>query len=444
MIKINVKRTFEDFEPINEHQITPCVKRFSDLFPELICCPADEQKQKLDEINSLLDEMDDMDLRHILSKELFKKINEMIEKKKLSLENALLLAKHVGFCKLQNIMWIDCFERTSLGERIEKMIVEEDLKKKEEKNEKLLADLCECYLLLNNGFSSELVSICVPCLLKVALNKDESEETQKEVEMALLALSNISKFYKIKKEMYLNDIREIIKYHHEHHNLTQLAYQSAWMFLMDRFHEDEELEGVIVNELHFVGEATKELQELMESGHWKKKEKCRKFSKEVFITKKWLTTISRYFNWRWINTDNCEELVSCLAKLCRVTRKSYLGIFRNCIDIFEQMIDKRFSDVTDFLGGEAVNLLLEDFCRLALPNKLMQRRLILFGAISKNLKGKKRTQAQETKRKKTAKELFEKYEEEGFEDIIFGFIRSFSNDLFKSVHKKLDDFFVYF
>ncbi|KAH7819689.1 uncharacterized protein MONOS_17934 [Monocercomonoides exilis] len=76
------------------------------------------------------------------------------------------------------------------------MIAEEEEKKeKEKRNEKLLVDLCECYLFLSCGFTHELLSVCSPCLLKAASVKEESEENQKDVEMALLALSCIRADY---------------------------------------------------------------------------------------------------------------------------------------------------------------------------------------------------------------------------------------------------------
>ncbi|KAH7829798.1 uncharacterized protein MONOS_3341 [Monocercomonoides exilis] len=140
---------------------------------------------------------------------------------------------------------------------MKEMIIDENEKKKEV-NEKILTDLCESYLLLNRWPSSEMDSIIVPCLLKVASKKDETEEAQKEVEIALLALGNIGFWEKL----YLNEITDIIKYHQEHQNLTRLAYQSAWGILIYGFTKVDSLEEVIVNELHFVREATRELEEL--------------------------------------------------------------------------------------------------------------------------------------------------------------------------------------
>ncbi|KAH7828412.1 uncharacterized protein MONOS_15190 [Monocercomonoides exilis] len=104
--------------------------------------------------------------------------------------------------------------------------------------------------------------MCVSCLLKVTLKKEEDEETQKEVEMALLALSCIYSHYEIEQKQYLNEIKEIIHYHQEHHNLTRLAYLYAWEFLILRLNTDKSLNEVIVNELHFIREARREIEDL--------------------------------------------------------------------------------------------------------------------------------------------------------------------------------------
>ncbi|KAH7818590.1 uncharacterized protein MONOS_17999 [Monocercomonoides exilis] len=71
-------------------------------------------------------------------------------------------------------------------------------------------------------------------LLREGLKKGESEDVQKDVDLALSALGNIKLSSIMKREMYLNEITEIIKYHQAHHNLTHLAYQSAWQFLTSR------------------------------------------------------------------------------------------------------------------------------------------------------------------------------------------------------------------
>eukprot|EP00770_Monocercomonoides_exilis_P006169 MONOS_6139.1-p1 / transcript=MONOS_6139.1 / gene=MONOS_6139 / organism=Monocercomonoides_exilis_PA203 / gene_product=unspecified product / transcript_product=unspecified product / location=Mono_scaffold00189:72019-73460(+) / protein_length=285 / sequence_SO=supercontig / SO=protein_coding / is_pseudo=false len=78
----------------------------------------------------------------------------------------------------------------------------------------------------NIDMPQKLLKVCMPCLLKVASNKERSKEARREGEMALITLNRIYSFEVIEKEMFLNEIKEIIQYHQEHHNLTWLAYQS--------------------------------------------------------------------------------------------------------------------------------------------------------------------------------------------------------------------------
>ncbi|KAH7826359.1 uncharacterized protein MONOS_8649 [Monocercomonoides exilis] len=162
---------------------------------ELEHCSEMEQKQKIEEMNGMMDKMDENELRCVLTNEVFNEIDKMIEEKKLSLDNTILLLKKMGYLNALKSIYSSFFEKSSLVERFERLVIEEEKKneekKNEEKNEKLLIDLCECYLFLIEFFSSESISISVSCLLVVALKKEENEETQKEVEMALLALSRI-------------------------------------------------------------------------------------------------------------------------------------------------------------------------------------------------------------------------------------------------------------
>ncbi|KAH7818589.1 uncharacterized protein MONOS_17998 [Monocercomonoides exilis] len=133
-------------------------------------------------------------------------------------------------------------------------------------------------------------------MLKVASSKEESEEATSEVEIALLSLNNCQKFADIEKELYLEKMTEIIKYHQEHQNLTHLAYQSAWGFLIDRFYYYGSLEKAIVDELHPVREAIKELYELERNINWMKKEEEMKSEKCICTINRWLKAIKIYFS----------------------------------------------------------------------------------------------------------------------------------------------------
>ncbi|KAH7832628.1 uncharacterized protein MONOS_13803 [Monocercomonoides exilis] len=225
-------------------------------------------------MNEAMDEMDEEELECVVTAEVFNGIFEMIEEKKLTLENAFLLLKHIGSSNALKSMSVCGFGNSSLGERFEEMIVEEE-KKKEKRNEKFLTDLCECHLMLKDKFLFNLLSICVSCLLKVGLSKEEKEGDGKEVETSLLTLSSVGMLTKIPEELYLSEMKEIIQHHQEHHNLTPLAHQSAWQFLMNRLFFNGVLEKVMTDELHFVKEASREMDELSKCVDWKRKEEKR-------------------------------------------------------------------------------------------------------------------------------------------------------------------------
>ncbi|KAH7828553.1 uncharacterized protein MONOS_17190 [Monocercomonoides exilis] len=306
------------------------------------------------------------------------------------------------------------------------MIIEEN-KKKEGKNEKLLIDLCECNLLLNYQFDRELFDICVPCLLKVALKKEESEETRKEAEMALLALSSIRDNF-VKKELYLNEIKEIIQYHQEHHNLTQLAYQSAWEFLLYRLYKDKSLNEVIVNELHFAREARRDLEELSKCVDWErgKEEEGEKEKEKVFIIMRWLKTITSYFHSCELWNEELAVLIGSIVQVYQVAKDNYKEIGDWCIHLLRTAAERRAVNVKDLLKGRAFDTVLEEFQRPTLNEKIANNLFFFFVNVSNRLEEKKKDEMEEAKRKEMKRKLFEKMEEEGFEDIVASFYEKFS------------------
>eukprot|EP00770_Monocercomonoides_exilis_P015798 MONOS_15749.1-p1 / transcript=MONOS_15749.1 / gene=MONOS_15749 / organism=Monocercomonoides_exilis_PA203 / gene_product=unspecified product / transcript_product=unspecified product / location=Mono_scaffold01340:6231-7069(+) / protein_length=262 / sequence_SO=supercontig / SO=protein_coding / is_pseudo=false len=255
----------------------------------------------------------------------------MIEEKKISLKDSILMLKHMGYCKVLKIARNVNFQDSFLYTRLEMMIIEEE-KKNEGRNEKLLVGLCECNFLLNNAVSEGLISICVPLLLNVASNKEENKEAQKEVEMALLALSNIPGCQKIEKEFFINEIKEIIQNQQEYRNLTHLAYQSSWKFLIDRYFNYESWKEVIVNELHFVREESKELEELSKSVDWKRKEEERgKEVKEALVIWRWFFVIGYCFEWCTLCCMEWEELIYSIVDMFQAAKDNHKDICNGCL-----------------------------------------------------------------------------------------------------------------
>ncbi|KAH7818733.1 uncharacterized protein MONOS_13189 [Monocercomonoides exilis] len=402
-------------------------EKFSKLFEELKSCSVSEQKEKIKEMNRLMEEMNKEELKYVCTTELFNKIDQMIEEEKLTMENAILLLKHMGYCNMLLNMINLSFMDSSLSLGFVKMIVKED-KKKEERNEKLLTELCECYLLFNVGTSSQLISVCVPCLLKASLKKDENEEAQKEKEMALLALCNMNVYNKVEIALYLNEIKEIIQYHQKHRNLTRLAYQSAWGFLMTEFFNDKSLEEVITNELHFAREVESELDGLMQSVDWKKKEEEMEKTerKAMNIISRWIRSICHYFYSCHLWNEECVELISRIVDVLLASRDNHSEIGEEYIQSFI-VVAKNGAVIFDvLLKSGAIDAAFEEIQRRTLNRVMTSEILRFFHLISMRLKEKEDGEMEEAKRKELKRKIFEKMEEEGFEDIITSFFEKFS------------------
>ncbi|KAH7817380.1 uncharacterized protein MONOS_12384 [Monocercomonoides exilis] len=423
------------------------IEKFNKLLDELEDRDGNEQRKKIDEMNVMIEEMNEKEFYSTFTKKNFDKINKMIEEKKLTLNRAILLMKHIGYWIKLKGLWRYSFENSSLRKRFEKIMIVEEEKKKEEKDEKLFVDVCECYVLINYSTSSELLSICVPYLLKIALKKDESKETQKEVEMALLALNGF-RYRIMPEEVYLKEFKDIIQNHQEHHNLTHLAYQSAWGFLICRFLEDEKLNNVIVNELHIIIEATKELEELARNVNWKKEkeEKRRgKEVKEVFIILRWFDIIMDIFHKCKLWNEEFAGLIGSITKLLRSSRDNYGEIYRKCIYSFNDAAENEAVKVDDLLKGEAIDAIMEENFRSTLDDEITSEILKFFQMISSRLKEKGKDKMEEAKRKSTKREIFDNLEEEGYEDIIASFYETIDfryKEYYEELSLNISDYFV--
>ncbi|KAH7828259.1 uncharacterized protein MONOS_8119 [Monocercomonoides exilis] len=302
-------------------------------------------------------------------------------------------------------------------------MIEEYEKKGNEKNEQLLIDLCESYLFLGCSLSSESLSICISCLLKVALNQKKDEDAQIKVEMALLALSNIYLRIDAKTELYVNSIEKIIKHHQEYCNLTRLAYQSTWKFLINQFFCIRRLEDVIVNELHFAREARRELKELSNCVNWKRKEeeegKTRIEAKEIMIIKRWLDELEAYFRSCKLWNEEFVGLLGSIVEIFREARDNHKVVSCNCIESLESITENRDVNVCCLLESGAVDVVMEELVQLNIENLRISYCLGFCSSICGRLninKGKKKDIAEQ---KELKKKLFEKMEEQGYEDLIF-------------------------
>ncbi|KAH7823027.1 uncharacterized protein MONOS_1361 [Monocercomonoides exilis] len=277
-----------------------------------------------------------------------------------------------------------------------------------------------------------MISIGVPCILKAALNKDESEEIKKEVEMALLSLCNIELS--------------------EHRNLTRLAYQSAWEFLKNRLLGEKSLEEVIMNELHFAKEAAMELEELTECIDWKRKKegRRRKEAKEVLVLKRWFYVIENDLSLRKLWNKEFVGLVGSLAGLFRAARGNCKEISYQCSNSIREAAEKKEMEIEDLQKGGAIDLYSEEMKQSTLLDEVLWDCLYFFLDISGRLKEKtdnedgEAGEAGEVKRKAAKRKMFDQMEEEGYEDIVASFhgVIPFFNKRYNELTKDLADYFV--
>ncbi|KAH7818643.1 uncharacterized protein MONOS_18667 [Monocercomonoides exilis] len=384
------------------------------------------------------------EFKSVFTTELFNEIHTMIEEKILSMENTILLLKHISYYSNIKRIWIEGFEGTSLCKRFEEMIVEEE-KKKEEKNEKLLADLCECYISLSDDYIPKLLCICVSCILKANLKKEGNEEAQKEVEMALLSLSNLDVLYFVEQKQYLNEIKEIFKYRQEHHNLTRLAYQSAWEFLIYRLFFENSLEEDFVNELHFGREAARELEELTRNVDWKKKEEemNKEEAKEEFALVRWLQTCESCFLRCSLWNEEFVGLINSIVQVFRSAKGNYKEISYQCIFLLKETSIRTGVEIKDLMKSGAADAVLEGIQQPTLEDEMINQFLEFFMNLSKRLKREMDEAMDEAKRKIIRRRVFDKLEEEGYEDTIISFHEIF--DFLKGIryHKLSFDIYYY-
>eukprot|EP00770_Monocercomonoides_exilis_P009014 MONOS_8968.1-p1 / transcript=MONOS_8968.1 / gene=MONOS_8968 / organism=Monocercomonoides_exilis_PA203 / gene_product=unspecified product / transcript_product=unspecified product / location=Mono_scaffold00354:17211-18283(-) / protein_length=336 / sequence_SO=supercontig / SO=protein_coding / is_pseudo=false len=303
------------------------------------------------------------------------------------------------------------------------MICDEE-NKKEDKNYHLLIDLCECYFLNRNvddyhGIDKNLLYVCVPCFLKEALKKEEDEEARMEVEMALLALSNIGQLEFIEKELYLNEIMDIIKYHQKHRNLTHLAYQSAWEFLIDRLSHEEELKKEITDSLHFEREVVNELEELRKEMEQKNKEKDEKEMKAEWVIRKWCYMLEKCFVCIEVKSEEIAKLIACVVRMCRTARECNEEVHKNSMLLMESMNRKKVASVDDFLEGGADEFVLEEVTQPSLKDIPVCHCLMFISMLLSRLNENSGIEKTDTGALLTKRKMFAKLEEEGYEDIVY-------------------------
>ncbi|KAH7830599.1 uncharacterized protein MONOS_692 [Monocercomonoides exilis] len=225
------------------------------------------------------------------------------------------------------------------------------------------------------------------------------------------------------EEVYLKEFRGTIQNHQEHHNLTRLAYQSAWQFLVYGLFNNYSPVEVIANELHLAREAERELEELTRNVDWMRKmvgNRENEMKEELFILR-WMRIMKRYFHDFTMWKEGNVELINSLVQIYRAANDNCRDISSECAYPLRNASENRVVNVQDLFEGGAVDTVLEGMQRPTLDDNVMRNCLYFFLNVSKRQKHEEKDETDEAKRNATKMELFEKMEEEGYEDIITGF-----------------------
>ncbi|KAH7819744.1 uncharacterized protein MONOS_4246 [Monocercomonoides exilis] len=270
--------------------------------------------------------------------------------------------------------------------------------------------------------------------------------------MALLALSRFGYWKKEEQECFISEIKEIIQCHQEHGNLTRLAYHSAWQFLIYRLFFKAALNRTIVNELDFVGEATRELEELTRRANWKRKEERNKGKemKEEHILMRWIQILELFFEEFELWDTEIVGLIRSIVHAYRAAKDNYMNISDHCIRVFVRMASHKAVKVEYLIENGAADTVVKSIHQTEIDDRKIFECLNFLMNVSYQLKGKEddemeeeeeeeefvgedeerdeekdeekdemsKDKMEEAKRKELKRKVLEKMEEEGFEDFI--------------------------
>ncbi|KAH7816390.1 TSET complex, TPLATE subunit B [Monocercomonoides exilis] len=177
------------------------------------------------------------------------------------------------------------------------------------------------------------------------------------------------------------------------------------MMSQPNFDDDESLEEVMVNELHFA-RAARELEELTRCVDWKKKEEemNKDEGKEVHIIMRLLFVLFDFFHSCRSWNEELVKLIRSIVQVFRATKKNYGEMSIECIKLIRSAAESVSVKVEDLLKGGAINAVLEEIQRQTLNKGVAYECLQFFTNVSERLK------------RKTDDELEEEEEEEEFDE----------------------------
>eukprot|EP00770_Monocercomonoides_exilis_P015864 MONOS_15815.1-p1 / transcript=MONOS_15815.1 / gene=MONOS_15815 / organism=Monocercomonoides_exilis_PA203 / gene_product=unspecified product / transcript_product=unspecified product / location=Mono_scaffold01363:1575-2246(-) / protein_length=224 / sequence_SO=supercontig / SO=protein_coding / is_pseudo=false len=191
-------------------------------------------------------------------------------------------------------------------------------------------------------------------------------------------------------------------------------------FLMFRIFYERSLEEVFMNELHFVREARRELEELTRCVDWKRKEgenEIRgKDTKEVMELRKCIETVGVFLYEYRLRTEEYAVLIGCIIQILQAAKDNHREVEGRCTELLKHASRNAAVEIDDLLESGAAHMALGETIRFDLLKSPVEDYLLFFENICKRLKENKEKENEETKRKETKRKVFDRLEEEGYED----------------------------
>ncbi|KAH7832767.1 uncharacterized protein MONOS_18527 [Monocercomonoides exilis] len=162
---------------------------------------------------------------------------------------------------------------------------------------------------------------------------------------------------------------------------------------------------------------------------------------------RWMQTLSFFFGNCYLWNEEYVGLFSSIVGVLRASRDNYREISEKCICPFEEASGRRVVKIGSLLKSGAVDVALEEIHKSAKDDEIAAKILKFFMNVSRRSKEKKKDEIEEASRKSIKMEIFEKMEEEGYEDFITSFHKTFdflSNKYYFDDELSLDifDYFV--
>eukprot|EP00770_Monocercomonoides_exilis_P008041 MONOS_7999.1-p1 / transcript=MONOS_7999.1 / gene=MONOS_7999 / organism=Monocercomonoides_exilis_PA203 / gene_product=unspecified product / transcript_product=unspecified product / location=Mono_scaffold00290:19442-20074(-) / protein_length=211 / sequence_SO=supercontig / SO=protein_coding / is_pseudo=false len=181
---------------------------------------------------------------------------------------------------------------------------------------------------------------------------------------------------------------------------------------------------VIVDEMNFVRETKRELEELTKRVDWKREkeaEKEEKERKEELVLKRWLRILEPFFVQCGLWNKECSGIVESIVQVFLESRDYDSEIGKECVRLFGAAAENGTVKLDALLKSGAIDAALEEIPKSTIKGKMTYYCLKFFQLISVCLKIKEIDEMEKAKRKTFKMEIFDKLEEEGYEDFIISF-----------------------